>query len=153
MTAAAGMLILAGRHERLLSVQTASMLPAFQPGDAVLIRLVAPSRLQPGDIVSYRSAQDPRTIISHRLIRVDRAGRLITAGDAVTNPDPAFSPTQLVGRVTAVAPGLGRLLDMLRYPFSLVLIVYLPAASIIAAEVRRLACIYARPFYSVRLEV
>jgi hypothetical protein len=57
----------------------------------------------------------------------------------------------LVGRATAIAPGLGVVLDTLRRPIGLALAIYLPAALIVAAEVRRLGSTYARPFYSAKL--
>lgn len=150
---AAALLILAGRHDRLLSVQTASMVPTFRPGDAVLVQPVTVRQLRPGEVISYRSSKNARVVISHRLVRINRqSGWLTTAGDALPAPDPAFPPSQLVGQVTAVAPGLGRLLDVLRQPLGLVFLVYLPAAAVVSAELMHLARSYARPFYSARLE-
>ena len=96
---AVGLIILHARGERLLSVQTASMVPTFRPGDAILIQPVSPSSLRPGDIVSYRSPLNPHLFISHRLVRIDRqTGQLITAGDALHTPDQPFSQLQVVGR-------------------------------------------------------
>lgn len=148
----AGLIWLRVRGENLLSVQTASMAPSLKPGDAVIIRPAAWRELRPGDIVGYRSPRDPNLVISHRLIRVDRrTGQLITAGDALRAEDPAFSSTLLIGRATAVLPKFGLVLAALRQPPGLALALYLPAAAVIAAETRRLARVYARPFYSARL--
>jgi signal peptidase len=144
---AAGLIILHARGERLLSVQTASMVPTFHPGDAIVVQPVLPSSLRPGDIVSYRSPRDPKVVISHRLVEIDRTGQLITAGDALRSPDEPFSPLRVVGRATAVAPGLGTVLNVLRRPLSLVVLVYLPATLIIGAEATRLSRHYRRPEY------
>jgi signal peptidase len=146
-------LILTGYHGHLLSVQTASMVPIFGPGDAILVRPVAVHRLHPGDIISYRNSQNPAVVISHRLVRISGAtGWLTTAGDTLlSGPDPAFPPRQLVGQVRVVAPGLGKVLDALHRPLGLVLMIYMPALTMIAAELRRLGGIYTQPFYSVRL--
>ena len=139
---------------QLLSVQTASMLPAVRPADVLVVAPVLPSRLHAGDIISYRNPRDPNVIISHRLTSIDRdTGWLTTEGDALHSPDPAFPPRLLIGRAAALVPRLGLLLDTLRQPLGLALAVYLPAALVISAEVHRLAQAYARPFYSVRLKV
>jgi signal peptidase I len=138
---------------RLLSVQTASMLPAIRPGDAVLVRRTKANQLQPGQVISYTSPRNHAVVISHRLVAIDqRTGWLTTQGDALHTLDPSFPPDLVVGQVTALAPGLGRLLSGLRRPLGLALAVYLPAALIIGTEAVRLGRTYARPFYSARLE-
>jgi signal peptidase len=145
---AVGLIILHARGERLLSVQTASMVPTFRPGDAIIVQPVSPSSLRAGDIVSYRSPRDPGVVISHRLIEVNQpAGRLVTAGDALHTPDQPFLPLLVVGRATAVAPGLGTVLDAPPRPLGLVIMVYLPAALVIGAEALRLSRHYRRPAY------
>jgi len=147
------LLVMASRHDRLLSVQTASMVPTFRPGDALVVRPVALQQLQSGEVIGYRSSENARLIISHRLVRINKQnGWLTTAGDVLQTPDPAFPPSQLVGQVTAVAPGFGRLLDALRRPLGLILLVYLPAAVVVGIELVRLGRSYARPLYSARLE-
>jgi signal peptidase len=153
VASAATLMVMASRHDRLLSVQTASMVPTFRPGDAVIVQPVRLKQLRPGEVISYQSSENARLVISHRLVRINRQnGWLTTAGDALPTPDPAFPPSQLIGQVTTVAPGLGRLLDALRRPLGLVLLVYLPAAVVLGAELTHLARSYARPFYSARLE-
>ena len=145
---AAGLLIMRAQGNQLLSVQTGSMEPVLQPGDAVVVHAVSTRQLRVGDIISYQSPRDSSLIISHRLIGIDRrTGWLRTQGDALKTPDPAFPPRLVVGQVTAVAPKLGRLLDILRQPLGLALAVYLPAIVIIVAEIRRLIDHYRRRYY------
>lgn len=153
VVAIVGLTALQLRGYRLLSVQTASMRPTLRPGDAIVVAPIRPHTIRPGEIISYRSPRDPQLIISHRLIRIDeRTGWLTTAGDATQGHDPPFPPTLVAGQVTAVAPHLGSLLDAIRRPLGLFVAVDLPAATILIAEARRLACVYARPRYSVRLD-
>lgn len=148
LAGAAGLIILHVRGERLLSVQSASMAPAFRRGDALFIRPVSASSLQPGNIVSYQSIKNPRVIISHRLVSIDEdKGEFITRGDALENPDPPVSPVQIIGKVDAVAPGLGNVVDKLRQPVILVALVYVPAIVFVANEVLRLYSHYRRPAY------
>ena len=150
---AAGLAVIHAQGHQLLSVQTASMVPTFRPGDALIVAPVSVRYLRPGDVISYHSPRDPAVIVSHRLVSIDRqAGLLTTSGDALQTQDPAFPPDQVAGRVMAVAPRLGLVLDTLRRPLALVLAVYLPAGLVVAAEVHRLARVYADPLYSAKLE-
>ena len=134
----AGLVVFLISHEQVLSVQTGSMVPTFRPGDAVFLRRVVPANLQPGDIISYRNPLDASMIITHRLIsRDNQTGRLTTEGDNSSTPDPDFPAQQVVGQVAAVAPKLGRALNYLHKPIGLAIAVYLPAALVVGAEVRR----------------
>jgi signal peptidase I len=123
----------------VLSIQTGSMMPTLRPGDAVVVSRASTAGLRCGDIISYHSPTNPGITITHRLQRVEPAnGWLITKGDAASQPDSAFPPRLLVGRVVAVGPGLGRVLDDLHRPLGLALGVYLPAAGLVGAEGWRL---------------
>jgi len=150
---AIGFLLLASQHNRLLSVASNSMRPAFRAGDMLVVRPVAPSQLRVGDIVSYRSLANPKIIISHRVVRIARSSdRLITAGDNLPSNDPAIASNRVIGRAWAMAPGLGRLLATIRRPAGLVLFVYVPATLILMGEIWQAGRAYARPVYSARLE-
>lgn len=128
---------------RLLTVQTGSMQPVFRPGDVVIDSRATPGSLRIGDIVSYRSLRDPRVIVSHRIIAISPTdGQITTKGDALHIHDPSISPQLVIGRVKAVAPGLGRLLSWLRSPLGLGLTAYMPALITIALQCRRLVHIY-----------
>lgn len=122
---------------RILSVQTGSMAPAFKPGDGVLLQKLPAKDLRVGDIVSFRATQDPRVVISHRLIGLYPDGRLKTKGDALAQTDPALTSQQVLGRVVAVAPGYGRFIHLIRQPMGLLISVYLPALAVMAAELGR----------------
>lgn len=148
--AAIGWLRLA--HCQLLTVQTASMVPTFRPGDGVIEQATSPHSLRLGQIVSYRSPRNPNIVISHRLIKIDSvSGWLTTKGDAAQAADPSFPPQLLIGRDLYLLPGFGSWLNRLKSPLGLTLTIYLPAVLIALNELRRLANIYASPFYSVRL--
>jgi len=134
--------------DRLLSVQTSSMVPAFYPGDAVVTQKVSLSNLKVGDIISYLSPADNRVVVSHRLIGINyRTGRLITAGDALDLQDVPFPSSLLLGRVTKILPGAGYPLDWLHRPIGLAVVVYLPASLVLISETKRLAKQYKKPQY------
>lgn len=147
----AGLLYAHAQGWQILSVQTGSMVPTLRPGDAVVVRKMPAGKLRPGEIVSYHSQFQPGKVIDHRLIAIDPTmGWLQTRGDASRVPDQPFPPRLVIGRAVAVAPGFGRLLDWLRRPLGLLLALYLPAATIIGGEMRRLALTIASRHYRWR---
>jgi len=151
LTSVAGLMYTRAHGERLLSVQTGSMEPVLYPGDAVLIEKTSGQHLRSGEIITYQSPRAPGLTITHRLVNIDsHSGWLTTEGDALDSPDPAFPPRQVIGQVTAVLPRLGVVLDGLRRPIVLVVVLYAPGGTIIFAEVRRLASVNSSKFYSLR---
>jgi signal peptidase I len=134
--AALGLMML--QHERLLSVQTASMVPTFRPGDALIIRSLQGKQPAIGSIITYRAPHAPQVLVTHRLI-ARKGDRLITAGDALGTHDQPLQYSQVVGEATSVLPGLGIWLDRLHQPFGLLFVVYVPATLLIYFELQRLA--------------
>lgn len=125
----------------LLSVQTGSMQPAIEPGDAVLVRQRA-SVISPGDIISFHSHDNPEVLITHRVVSVDAAGRWRTKGDASQQVDAPVTPGQLVGKVERVIPVIGYGFDFIRHPAGLLLAVHVPAIALVSSEIRRLTRYY-----------
>jgi signal peptidase I len=136
------------QHVQIYSVQTGSMAPTFQPGDAVLVKHIDASAVQTGQVVSYISPANPRIIVSHRVTSVDaKRGLITTQGDNARRPDVAFSPNLVKGRVRAVLPYLGRLLNAMHTPWGLAIGVYLPASVVVLSELRQLAKGYNYSYY------
>ena len=123
----------------LLSVQSDSMRPVINTGDAVLAD--QSQRIpQPGDIVSYASPKDPTVILTHRVVSFDgQKGIFIAQGDNTSAPDPAAPVRNIVGTVRYSVPWAGAMLDFFRSPVGLILALYVPAAGIIIGEIRRLS--------------
>jgi signal peptidase len=69
-------------------VASGSMRPELDVGDVALIAKVSPARIQPGDVIQFRTVgQGP---VIHRVIGVDNTGsptRFLTQGDANDSPD------------------------------------------------------------------
>jgi signal peptidase I len=151
LVSAVGLLLLRVQGEQLLSVQTGSMEPVLYPGDAVIVEPLNRRSLEPDIIVSYRSPRAPGLIITHRLVAIDpHSGWLTTEGDALESPDPEFSPRLVIGRVAAVAPRLGAVTDALRHPLVLAFALYIPAATVVVTEIKRLATANSRRHYRLR---
>lgn len=112
-----------GRH--LYVVTSGSMSPNMNVGDAVLVKPMtdgAATTLRPGEVVTFRAANNPRFLITHRIIaaHVSAGGRryYTTKGDANDGPDSSIlEPSRVVGIVTTVIPRLGSVLVAIRTPY------------------------------------
>jgi signal peptidase len=140
---------------QVLSVQSGSMQPLIHKGDAVIVDPVMRSAgdrgYSVGDIISYRSAQNARLVITHRVQSIDqRSGLVTTKGDNNLSADAPIPTEQIIGRVGQHVRGLGYAIDTLRSPFGLVLVIYLPALIAVVLEVRRLTA-YFKPTYVLRI--
>jgi signal peptidase len=132
-------------HLKLLTVQTGSMRPTFKPGDALLLQRVDSSALKSGVVVSYRSSRNPNELVTHRVSQVHQGqGSFQTKGDALTVPDPTVRDSLLIGRVTTVLPGMGKLLNWLRSWPGLIVCVYTPVGIIAVSELYRLERSYTK---------
>lgn len=111
-----------GRH--LYVVTSGSMSPAIDVGDAVLVRPVSGEQSQSltaGTVVTFRAANNPSFLITHRIIAVGTSagGRRFyeTRGDANRDTDASIlEPQRIEGVVTRVVPRLGSVLVALRTP-------------------------------------
>ncbi len=155
VTVVFGLVSLAGvtlwqiQRVRVLSVQTSSMVPVLQPGDAVVVRPVDTSKLAPGDIVSFYSLTDTTVIVTHRVVATDRdrmVGSITTRGDSNTADDPPLDRSLLIGRVERQMPNAGYVIDFIHSWTGLVVGVYIPAFILCAVELRRLLAFY-QPAY------
>lgn len=92
----------------VLSVQSGSMSPVFNEGDAIVIRRTATDQLKAGDIVTVQTPDKSRSF-THRIIRVDfEEGLVYTGGDALKSEDPMPADISLViGKYWFKIPFLG----------------------------------------------
>lgn len=129
----------------MLSVQSGSMSPSIQKGDAVVVEPA--TNIRPGDIVSYRSPLDERITITHRVQAVDTArGLIVTKGDNLNIADKPFNDQLIVGRVRQRVAYAGLAIDALHSRIGLVVAAYIPATCVIVIELRKLTA-YFRPTY------
>ena len=80
--------------------------PAIPVHSVVLVQPAAPEKLQPGEIVAYRSGS---SVVIHRLVENHIVeGKLVTKGDANAEPDPLkVEYVGVLGTVTAHIPFIG----------------------------------------------
>ena len=113
-------------------VYSGSMEPTIHVGDIAVVGPVKADKLNVGDIITFRTPQDPDTIVTHRLQNVDTdaSGHLSfeTKGDANNTPDQvSVDQGALLGKVAYSIPGLGFLVEFSRRIEGKVLMIVIPA--------------------------
>ena len=125
-------------------VLSGSMAPALKVGDIAFVeQLSDPRQVRAGDIITFRSPDEPSKHISHRVVEVlnDGSGlRFQTKGDSNEQPDQPLIPAQdLVGKVRYHLPYLGYVGDWLRGRDGFLLFVGIPGILLIIGELRNIA--------------
>lgn len=124
-------------------VLSGSMEPALKAGGIAFIGPVSVSSIRPGDIITYRNADDRSIQSTHRVVEVlDKEGRPVfrTKGDANEAPDAELvSPDRIVGRVRLHLPLAGYVADLLRRRTGFALFMGVPALILVAGEIRTIA--------------
>ncbi len=135
---------------QILSVQSQSMAPLLQKGDAVVVGRIDPATLQTGDIISAPDPQAKGVSITHRVVEVQMAAaRLITKGDANVTADPVMDMASVTGKMRYRLINAGYIIDGLRSWPGLIVAVYIPLALVLAGELVRVGRYYSRPTYSI----
>ncbi len=80
---------------------TGSMLPTLTPSSVVVVAPVAYDEIKVGDIITFTRPIDDATV-AHRVIKIDRYGRIWTQGDSAERNDGVLTPDRLNGRVVAI---------------------------------------------------
>lgn len=116
-------------------VQGTSMEPTYHDGDLVIAR--EGEAYNRGDVVAFRVGgefNDPAIVI-HRIVGGNGAHGFVTRGDNRDRTDP-WSPknANVVGRALFSVPFAGRIVDVVRQPWTLAL---LGAAAVLVDTTRR----------------
>src|SRR5919199_3497601 len=122
-------------------VYSGSMEPAIHTGDIAVVGPVKATDLRVGDVVTYRTPQDPDVVITHRIMDIgtDEEGRLTfqTKGDANNVQDQVLVEQKaLLGRVAYAIPRLGYLVDMSKRTEGKLLFIALPGILLAADYLR-----------------
>jgi signal peptidase I len=102
-----------------------SMQPTLQPGDLVLTSAQADYAI--GDLIAYHVPQGAAaagSVVVHRIIGGDPVSGFVVKGDNNGTPDPWYPKARdVVGRMWASVPGVGRVLLSFRTPLVLAMTV------------------------------
>lgn len=112
-------------------VYSGSMEPELGVGALAVVAPTTPDQLKVGDVITYRLAQQPSVLVTHRVsqIGLDESGRFSfqTKGDANSVVDQvAVAPSAVVGRLAYSIPKLGYLVDLTKRPEGRVLLIGIP---------------------------
>lgn len=129
-------------HYRFLTVRSASMAPTIHVGSVVMVQPVKPEAVKVGDVITYRSADDPKVFVTHRVIDLVPAPdeiSFVTQGDANEDPDIApVAASRLVGRVVLAVPWVGYAGQYVRAPLGFGLFILVPAFILIVIQIKDL---------------
>jgi len=118
-----------------LAIRSGSMAPSISVGSMVVTMREDPATLVRGDIVAI--ALPSGTVLTHRIdeiVRQDDRRMFRLKGDANPSPDPTLvTQDQLLGKVVAIAPGLGYILAMLSMPIGVLALLLLGVQLLLGA--------------------
>lgn len=107
---------------RPLVIKSGSMAPTIGVGSVVLSVSVHPLQVRPGTIVTFRDPAIGQQLVTHRVVRVQRAGQtvdFVTKGDANHTTEHWNVPVSgTIGREVLVVPAVGRWLTTLNLPLA-----------------------------------
>lgn len=126
---------------RISSIVTPSMSPAIPSGSLIFSR--PESNYKKGDIISYIELTDQGVgtgkILTHRVVAKDMSGRVITKGDANSDPDPVLvTEKQILGKVYGVIPFVGYVEFLLGTLPGFLVLVAAPALMVVKQEIEAL---------------
>jgi signal peptidase I len=102
---------------KLYCIQTGSMEPDYPVGMMIVVEPVSFDSLETGDVITF--AKDSNTVVTHRIVEIDREQQLITTkGDNNNVQDGApVSYRNVVGRVKFGVRGIGYFILVLNTNF------------------------------------
>ncbi|HUL39416.1 MAG TPA: signal peptidase I [Methanomassiliicoccales archaeon] len=117
-------------------VLSGSMSPTIRTGDSVIVKSTSPDDLKAGDIIVFKSPLG-NGLVCHRIVLVDRTDGLAfqTKGDGNEDPDPFMVRSDdVIGKVQVTIPAMGYVVQYLRGPFGILLLISLALATILIPE-------------------
>jgi signal peptidase I len=123
------------------TVLSGSMEPTISTGDVILVRKISPLEARIGDVVTFRSPEQPTKIVSHRVRSMQVADglvRFVTRGDANTGAERWQVPANgQIGRVAVHVPKLGYVTNRAGSRFGKLIFLVIPALVLLVSEVLR----------------
>ncbi|MBY0148717.1 signal peptidase I SipW [Neobacillus niacini] len=104
----------------IMTVLSGSMEPSIKTGSIIAVKPVpAASELKKGDVITFKASDNPNTLITHRIVEVERVNesvQFITKGDNNDTKDTAHVNSQnIVGAYSGFTlPFIGKLLAFIQ---------------------------------------
>lgn len=119
-----------------------SMTPELEVGDVIVSRVYRGDGLEVGDVVQYvaKSGVIRGEIITHKIISIsEEDGTVVTKGVANSQPDAPIREEDVLAVMTYKAVILDDVYAVVNHPAGFILLVILPMAAMIVAEMVNLA--------------
>lgn len=127
---------------RPYTVLTGSMEPAISAGDVIVDERISPLSAEVGDVVTFRDPEDQSRQITHRVMRIRRAGShlwFVTRGDANNATERwRIAADGQLGRVLYTIPLVGYAAVVTKTPLGLALLVIVPVVLLAFDELLRI---------------
>jgi signal peptidase len=124
------------------AVLSGSMEPAIGAGDVVVVRTIAPLDAKVGDVVTFRSPEEPGRLLTHRATSIQASGdtvSFVTQGDANTGAERwSIAAGGTIGKVEYRLPKLGYVTNRIGSRFGRIAFLVLPALVLAVSELRRI---------------
>lgn len=124
------------------AVLSGSMEPAIGTGDVVVVRKIPPLEAKIGDVVTFRSPENPGRLVTHRATSIQASGEtvsFVTKGDANTGVERwGIAASGTIGKVEYRIPKLGYVTNRIGSRFGRFAFLVLPALVLAVSELRRI---------------
>jgi len=121
-------------------VLSGSMEPAIHIGSIVIIKPISQYKI--GDVVIFGKDTKQDIPITHRIVSsraVEGVLLFTTKGDANEDPDTTeIRESDIHGRVLFSVPWMGYVIEFVRKPLGMIIVVFIPALFIIYEEIRKI---------------
>ncbi|AST93525.1 signal peptidase I [Sutcliffiella cohnii] len=114
-----------------LIVLTGSMEPQISVGDLTIIKKIPFEKVLEEDVVTFRM-NNSQTFVTHRVERIVDNSALETKGDANNViDDELVTEEQLVGKVMFIVPKAGYILNVIKNPYTIAVLISIGVAIIV----------------------
>lgn len=121
---------------------TGSMEPTIAAGDIVVNEQIAPTEAEVGDIVTFRDPEDQNRMLTHRVVKMRRAGShywFVTKGDANNTTERWRVPAGgEIARLVYTVPWVGHVAVLTRSPLGWALLLIVPLLFLAGEELVRI---------------
>ncbi|KRE51289.1 signal peptidase I SipW [Paenibacillus sp. Soil522] len=125
----------------IMTVLSGSMEPGIHTGSIIAIKPdIDKNGLAEGDVITYRSLENPNMLITHRILEVQKSGnevQYLTKGDANDVEDPKPIPASyIVGQYAGfTVPYFGFISDFMKSKVGIIALMIIPGLLLVLSQI------------------